>query len=194
MQSDNTVVIVKEVPFTKFTPPLPDELEFQGPNYNACRDYLHAKIENYKTLCDNWSRCALSFIEESRESLQKIRELEKQVSDLNFEILERDIKELADCLSTNNEGESDLTRGRRNRKIISGVRNGNSFRNVAAEVGVHHRTAQRVAAANDVWSARSWFARAEDFTKKGLKVFIAQNPDREYVNGIAPFYGFEKVA
>ena len=167
----------------------PDELEFQGPNYNACRDYLYERVDTYKKLCDNWSRIALSFVKESRESLHKIRELEKKVSDLNLDILDRDMKELVDSLPTKN-GESEMTKAKRNRKIISGIRNGYSFRNVAFSWGVHHRTAQRIASAYGVYSARSYDAVPEDFTKKGQKVFFQENPDREYVARIASDFGY----
>jgi len=65
---------------------------------------------------------------------------------------------------------------KRNQKIVSGLKSGETFRAVAAKVGVHHRTAQRVAAREGAYSARSEEALAEDFNQKGRKVFYKSNP------------------
>ena len=59
----------------------------------------------------------------------------------------------------------------RDNKIVSGLRSGKTFRQVAEEVGVHHRTAQRVAERSDVYSARSYDALPSDFNTKGLRVY-----------------------
>jgi IS30 family transposase len=65
---------------------------------------------------------------------------------------------------------------KRNQKIITGLKNGESFRSVADKVGVHHRTAQRVAARAGQYSARSYAAYESDFNSKGAKVF------RKFIN------------
>lgn len=64
-----------------------------------------------------------------------------------------------------------MSTSKRNNKIIAGLRNGETFRAVAEKVGVHHRTAQRVADRADAYSARSKAAYEEDFNRKGAKVY-----------------------
>jgi len=65
---------------------------------------------------------------------------------------------------------------KRNQKIVSGLKSGETFRAVAEKVGVHHRTAQRVAARAGQYSARSYAAYESDFNAKGAKVF------RKFIN------------
>ena len=60
---------------------------------------------------------------------------------------------------------------KRNNKIVAGLRSGETFRAVAEKVGVHHRTAQRVAERLGAFSARSGAAYATDFNRKGLKEY-----------------------
>ena len=64
-----------------------------------------------------------------------------------------------------------MSTSKRDQKIVSGLRSGKSFRTVAGEVGVHHRTAQRVAERYDAYSARSKYAYEEDFNRDGKKVY-----------------------
>lgn len=65
---------------------------------------------------------------------------------------------------------------KRNEKIIKGLQRGETFRAVAAKVGVHHRTAQRVAASAGYYSARSKEALPSDFNAKGVRVFFQFHP------------------
>ena len=60
---------------------------------------------------------------------------------------------------------------KRNQKIIAGLKSGETFRAVAEKVGVHHRTAQRVAERAGVYSARSPEAYESDFNRTGAKVY-----------------------
>lgn len=64
---------------------------------------------------------------------------------------------------------------KRNAKIIAGLKSGETFRAVAEKVGVHHRTAQRVASAYGAYSARSGDAYETDFNAKGRKAFRKAN-------------------
>jgi hypothetical protein len=65
---------------------------------------------------------------------------------------------------------------KRNERIIKGLQSGRTFRDVAAAVGVHHRTAQRVAAREGYYSARSRHAIPSDFNSKGVRVFYKAHP------------------
>jgi hypothetical protein len=60
---------------------------------------------------------------------------------------------------------------KRNQKIVAGLKRGETFRAVAANVGVHHRTAQRVADRYGAYSARSKEAYESDFNTKGARVY-----------------------
>ena len=70
-----------------------------------------------------------------------------------------------------------MSTAKRNTKIVAGLRSGDTFRNVAAKVGVHHRTAQRVAILEGAYSARSAEALPEDFNNKGRKAFYKAHPN-----------------
>jgi IS30 family transposase len=66
---------------------------------------------------------------------------------------------------------------RNQKKIINGLRSGETFRAVAEKVGVHHRTVQRLADREGYYSARSAAAYESDFNKKGAKVYRRFHPD-----------------
>ena len=69
-----------------------------------------------------------------------------------------------------------MSTAKRNKKIVAGLRSGETFRAVASKVGVHHRTAQRVADRVGAYSARSKEALPSDFNTKGVRVFRKFNP------------------
>jgi len=65
---------------------------------------------------------------------------------------------------------------KRDKKIVSVIRNGGTFREAAEVVGVHHRTAQRVVEREYYISVRSndakWgLCKADDFTRNGWKIY-----------------------
>jgi hypothetical protein len=66
---------------------------------------------------------------------------------------------------------------KRNERIIKGLQSGRTFRDVAASVGVHHRTAQRVAAREGYYSVRSSAAIPSDFNSKGQRTFFKLHPN-----------------
>jgi hypothetical protein len=163
----------------------PDQLEFQGHNYNACRDYLHDIIaESFDELIEMEKE--YEKIREDNENLKNVRDIDEITVNIKddfieellneMEVLENQVDGLLDYLEADKGVINMATRLQRNKTIVSAIRNGETFRNVAAKVGVHHRTAQRVADAHGVFSARSWAAEPGDFTRKGLKVYNTQNP------------------